>query len=183
MATSPENSPGGEEEGEEKEEQRSWDYEQVKVQSYKEVVENAPAEFFTFKTTPKYGNKTMCVMSLVSYLAPLATFIALIVIGARSVTTVTKISTTDITDDTWTCEMISKVTEEVQISANSSFALYAVLESQSECESNLKSLNCGAALADTSGSASTTKYAFSSSIGVLFELHRRRRGQQLRRVH
>ena len=90
MATTPENSPGGEEKGEEKEEQRSWNYERAKAQSYKEVVENAPAEFFNFKTqsTPKYENKTMFVMSLVSYLAPFATFIALIVIGAESATTV-----------------------------------------------------------------------------------------------
>ena len=95
MATTPENSPGGEEKGEEKEEQQSWNYERAKAQSYKEVVENAPAEFFTFKTTPKYGNKTMCVMSLVSYLAPFATFIALIAHGALLTTKVTKVFTAD----------------------------------------------------------------------------------------
>ena len=93
-------------------------------------MENAPGEFFTFKMTPKYGNKTMFVMSLVSYLAPFVTFIALIVIGATETTKVTKVSQEDETGDKWppwNCEMISKVTEEVQISANSSFALYAVL--------------------------------------------------------
>ena len=97
MATTPENSPGGEEKGEEKEEQRSWNYERAKAQSYKEVVENAPAEFFTFKTTPKYENKTMCVMSLVSYLAPFVTFIALIAI--HNVNVGTKITT-----DRWNWE-------------------------------------------------------------------------------
>jgi streptogramin lyase len=109
-----------------------------------------PGEFFDFKTVPKAPPGILLVLAIVAYTATLSSFLYLMYVGYHDTTTVTKIASRDLTHDAtehpWTCVMISKVTEDVSLSTNTSFGLYAVLETETECVSDLDSFNCGKAL-------------------------------------
>ena len=125
-----------------------------------------PAEFFNVRqeVQPKADDGTLFIMTMCSVLPWFVAFVALLTLGARDTHTVTAIKTSDITHSSglkteWNCQMISKVTEDVSISANETFSLYSVLESQDECLSNLHdTFNCGEALVDTDGSVATTEF-------------------------
>ena len=101
--------------------------------------EAMPADFYDVKreVTPKAPPKAMWAMAALAYVPTLAVFLALVVYETGVTSTETIVTSEDLSDGKWTCSMISKVTESVALGSNASFGLYAVLESQGECESNL----------------------------------------------
>ena len=75
------------------------------------IDEAMPADFYDVKleVTPKAPPRAMWGMAAVAYIPTFVVFCTLLVQGTGVTTKETKITTRDISDDDWTCTMISKV--------------------------------------------------------------------------
>lgn len=103
-----------------------------------------PGEFYYVReeTTPKAGPMSMLGGSIVVYFLSLGAFVALFIQQSNVRTTVTQIEKTDISDGTWSCTMLNKVTmplDEQHIGNNTygRASFLSLSQSQEECISNI----------------------------------------------
>ncbi len=103
-----------------------------------------PGEFYYVReeTTPKAGPMSMLGGSIVVYLMSLGAFVALFIQQSNVRITVTQIERTDISDGTWSCTMLNKVTmtldeQDIGDDTYERSSFLSLSQSQEECISNI----------------------------------------------
>lgn len=95
-----------------------------------------PSQFFDIKKDPIISDRrVLTTASIVSYIAFAAIFIAMLVTQLQTTTTQTKISTTDVSDGSWDCSMLSVVSESIPQAPEGDFSVALGLHSLNEVKS------------------------------------------------
>lgn len=98
-----------------------------------------PVDFFEVKKRPRGTYRVMVLLAVATLIITSLAFLYLAIEGSKSTTTVSEVKTEDLSNkEGWdTCTMISKVNDEYALDGNASFTLVNVMESKTECASNL----------------------------------------------